>query len=265
MENTETTYTGPDGRLYCSNCHTPKQSRIEVFGERRLVACICKCEKEARDAENARYAQAEKMQEVRRFRSMGFTDRETMSHTFAGDDMKNPAVSKQVRDYVDEFKTLRKTGSGLLLYGPVGTGKSYMAACVVNALIEKGYPCMMTNFSRLVDAVNATWGERQRWLDSLTRFDLIAIDDLGVERDTEYSNENVTVIIDSLYRAKVPLVITSNYTPRQLTGENEIRRMRVYDRLLERCHPIEVNGESRRKEKGRENYRAMKELFQNKQ
>ena len=98
-------------------------------------------------------------------------------------------------------------------------------------------------------------------LDSLSRFELIAIDDLGIERDSEYTGENVQVIVDSLYRAKVPLIITSNYTPKQLTSEDEIRRKRVYDRLLERCHPIEVKGENRRKEKGRKNYATMKDML----
>lgn len=255
------TYTGEDGLLYCANCNTAQQSRIEVFGVTKVVPCVCKCMQEARQREEERQARLDKMQEVRRFRDMGFTDRDMMAHTFAADDGANPALTRAAHAYVDHFKEFRKAGKGLLLYGSVGTGKSFVAACIVNALIDMGYPCLMTNFSRLIDAVNAQWGERQTYLDSLSRFELIAIDDLGVERDTGYTNENVTVIVDSLYRAKVPLIITSNYTPKQLTGEDEIRRKRVYDRLLERCHPIEVTGESRRKEKGRKDYATMKEIL----
>ena len=89
----------------------------------------------------------------------------------------------------------------------------------------------------------------------------MAIDDLGVERDTEYMNEQITAIVDALYRAKVPLVITSNYSPRQMTGENEIRRKRIYDRLIEQCHPVEMPGESRRIIKGRQDYAEMKKLL----
>lgn len=257
----ENTYTGADGLLYCSNCHTAQQCRIEVFGMAKVVPCVCKCMNEAMEREKEREAQRAKMAEIRRFRDMGFTDRDMVAHTFAADDGANPALTKAAHAYVDHFKDFRKQGKGLLLYGSVGTGKSFIAACIVNALIEKGYPCLMTNFSRLIDSVNATWGERQTYLDSLGRFSLIAIDDLGVERDTAYTNENVTVIVDSLYRANVPLIITSNYTPKQLTGEDEIRRKRVYDRLLERCHPIEVTGESRRKEKGRKDYASMREIL----
>ena len=255
------TYTGADGLLYCSNCHTAQQCRIEVFGVEKIVPCVCKCMNEAMEREKEQDALRAKMAEIKRFRSMGFADRDMSAHTFAVDDGANPALTKAAKAYVDNFKDFRKQGKGLLLYGSVGTGKSFIAACIVNALIEKGYPCLMTNFSRLIDAVNATWGERQTYLDSLGQFSLIAIDDLGVERDTGYTNENVTVIVDSLYRAGVPLIITSNYTPKQLTGEDEIRRKRVYDRLLERCHPIEVTGESRRKEKGRKDYAAMKDIL----
>lgn len=254
-------YTGDDGLLYCSKCHTAQQCRIEVFGIAKIVPCVCKCMNEALEREKARQAHFDKMAEIRRFRDMGFTDRDMSAHTFEADDGANPALTKAAKAYVEHFNDFRKQGKGLLLYGSVGTGKSFVAACIVNALIEKGYPCLMTNFSRLIDSVNATWGERQTYLDSLGRFSLIAIDDLGVERDTGYTNENVTVIVDSLYRAKVPLIITSNYTPKQLTGEDEIRRKRVYDRLLERCHPIEVTGESRRKEKGRKDYAAMKNIL----
>jgi DNA replication protein DnaC len=206
--------------------------------------------------------QRELMDKISRYRSMGFADTDMRFHTFAVDDGTNPKITKAMQAYVENFKEFRKTGKGLLLYGPVGTGKSFFAACVCNALIDKGFPCLMTNFSRLTNVINgADWDEKQSCIDSLTRFSLIAIDDLGVERDTEFMNESVTTIIDSLYRAKVPVIITSNYAPRQLTDEGDIRRRRVYDRLLERCHPVEITGESRRKQKGREDYTTMRNIL----
>ena len=163
--------------------------------------------------------------------------------------------------YGEHFETLRRTGKGLLLYGDVGTGKSFFAACIVNALIDQGYPCLMTNFPQLVNEISALWEGKQEYINSLGRLALVAIDDLGVERDKEYMNEQVSVIIDSLYRAKVPMVITSNYTPKQLTTDSDIRRRRVYDRLLERCHPVLVDGPSRRKDIGRQDFHQMNALL----
>jgi len=182
-------------------------------------------------------------------------------YTFANDDGTQPQITRAMKAYVANFDEFSKEGKGLLLYGSVGTGKSFFAACVVNALIDQGKPCLMTNFSRMTNLINSTWDEKQDYIDGLTRYALVAIDDLGVERDTEFMNENVTVIIDALYRAKVPVIITSNYSPRQLTEECEIRRKRVFDRLLERCHPIAVVGESRRKQIGRSDYQKMKDIL----
>lgn len=257
----DNTYTGDDGLLYCVNCHTARECRIEVFGRVRVVNCICRCMEEERLREEERRKRLEELAEIQRYRDMGFADREMQAFTFSEDDGENPKITEAMKRYVEHFKGFRKSGKGLLLYGPVGTGKTFFAACVVNALIDKGYPCLMTNFSRLTNTISGMREGKQEYIDSLSRFALVAIDDLGVERDTEFMNESVTTIIDSLYRAKVPVIITSNYAPSQLTEEGEVRRKRVYDRLLERCHPIAVTGESRRKQKGRLDYKEMKNIL----
>lgn len=257
----DNTRVGEDGLEYCLTCGGARQCRIEVLDRIRVVPCLCKCMIEEREREEAQRKQAELVAQIRRYRDLGFADREMQAYTFANDDGAQPELSKAMRAYVEHFQEFSEDGKGLFLYGPVGTGKSFLVACVVNALIDTGLPCLMTNFSRLTNRISGMWEGRQEYIDSLSRFSLVAIDDLGVERDTEYMNESVTTIIDSLYRAKVPMIITSNYTPAQLVDEAEIRRKRVYDRLLERCHPIYVAGESRRKNKGRGDYRTMKSIL----
>lgn len=255
------TYLGEDGLLYCQRCHTARQSRVKVFGQVRTVNCICRCMAELRDRENELRKREERMAQIRRYRDAGFPDAEMQLCRFENDDGSTPELTKAMQAYVENFPTLRREGKGLLLYGNVGTGKSFLAACIVNALIDEGYPCLMTNFSRLTNKISGKWDGKQEYIDSLTRFALVAIDDLGVERDTEYMNESVTTIIDSLYRAKVPVIITSNYTPKQLTEDCEIRKRRVYDRLLERCHPVKVDGASRRKQIGRSDFAEMNRLL----
>ena len=254
-------YPGEDGLLYCRRCHTPRQRHITVGGTALTVCCLCRCMAEQRDREAAELKKREEMQRVRRYREAGFSSRELRGCTFAADDGARPETTAAMVAYVEHFETLRRAGKGLLLYGDVGTGKSFFAACIVNALIDQGYPCLMTNFPQLVNEISALWEGKQEYINSLGRLALVAIDDLGVERDKEYMNEQVSVIIDSLYRAKVPMVITSNYTPKQLTTDPDIRRRRVYDRLLERCHPVLVDGPSRRKDIGRQDFHQMNALL----
>jgi len=248
-----------DGLLYCRKCHTARQAQITVFGIDKTVPCICDCMAEALRKEDEDRKRYEKAREIQRYRDMGFPDQQLKLCTFDADDGKTPEITKAMKAYTEQFKYFRKEGKGLLLYGPTGTGKTYLAACIVNALIDKGYPCLMTDFSRLTNKISGMWEGKQEYIDSLCKFSLVAIDDLGVERDTEFMNETVTTIINNLYRAKVPLIITSNHSPKHLTGETEIRRQRVYDRLLESCFPVEVNGPSRRKQKGRDDYNDMKQ------
>jgi DNA replication protein DnaC len=149
----------------------------------------------------------------------------------------------------------------LVLMGDVGTGKTFAGGCIVNALEDLGHPCLMTSFSRLEKVLFDMKEGKRSFLDKLLLFDLVLFDDLGVERDTEYMTEQVTGILNSFYRAGIPMIVTSNYTPKQLTGAEDIRKKRVYDRLLERCHPILVDGESRRKQQGRHDYASMKNLL----
>lgn len=254
-------HIGDDGLLYCNRCHTARQSRINFLGQIKTVPCLCQCMAEEADRRERERKQREYMTKVMSNRAVGFPDKELQRCTFDADDGAAPALTNAMKAYVENFPQLRERGKGLLLYGNVGTGKTFLAACVVNALIDRGYPCLMTNFSRLANHIAGMWEGKQEYIDSLRMFALVAIDDLGVERDTEYMNENVTTIIDSLYRANVPMIITSNYTPKQLTEEKEIRKRRVFDRMLQVCHPIKVDGPSRRKDMGRDDFARMNKLL----
>lgn len=260
----EDTELGEDGFLYCTKCGSRRQRDVDLpDGSTMRVFFGCKCKQEAWAAEEAERREKEDAMRISSLRTAAFPDSDgNMLHcTFDNDDGARPEITAGMKKYCENFSDLRKSGKGILLYGTVGAGKSFFAACIVNELVSKGYRCMMTTFSRLANQISSLWEGKQEFIDDLTRYDLLAIDDLGVERDTEYMNEQITAIVDALYRAKVPLVITSNYSPRQMTGENEIRRKRIYDRLIEQCHPVEMSGESRRIIKGRQDYAEMKKLL----
>lgn len=238
-----------DGLLYCHKCNTPKQCRVELFGKIRTPMCLCKCEVEKQEAEEAERKRIERMQEIAKMRKIGFPESDMYDWTFANDDKSNAKISSAIQRYTEHFDTMRERGKGLLLYGPVGTGKSFYAACIVNELIDKGYPCMMTNFSRLVNTIQGMFEGKQEYIDRLNKFDLLVIDDLSAERDTEYMNEIVFTIIDSRYRAGLPLIITTNLTADEIKNPADIKKQRTYSRLLEMTIPIEVAGTDRRRKK----------------
>lgn len=254
-------YIDEEGLLCCGKCHTRKQTRIEFNGKILTPRCVCKCEQERLKAEEEERKNREKMIKIREYRKMGFPDAEMSRWTFEKDDKQNKKVSNIAERYVENFDEMRKKNKGLLFFGEVGTGKTFLSACIANALIDKGYPCLVTNFARLTNTISGMYDGKQEYIDGLDRFTLLVIDDLASERDTEYMNEIVMNIIDARYRSGKPLIVTTNLTSEELKNPQDVRKQRIYSRLLEMCIPIEVKGKDRRKEKLKEDYLELNKLL----
>ena len=250
-----------DGLLHCGKCNTPKQCFVEVFGAIRKPPCLCKCAIEAREREEEARRQYEFAEKVKRYRSVGFPESEMAKWNFAADDGSNPKMSAAMQNYVNHFDEFRKDGKGLLLFGSVGTGKTFLASCVANALIDKGTPALVTNFARIANTVQGLFEGRQEYYDSLNKFPLLVLDDLSAERKTEYMQEIVFNVIDARYRAKLPLIVTTNLTREELMNPADITYQRIFSRLFEMCTPIEIAGADRRHATLKNDIAATKQLL----
>lgn len=259
---TEGDYRNEDGLLICGKCHTQKECVLtKSDGTTRTVRCACECSvaQNAKEAEEKR--KRDRLQYLDSMRRTGFPDAEMREWTFAKSDHTDQKNENIARKYVANFDAMRSQGTGLLLCGSVGTGKSFLAAAIANELINQGTPCLMTNFSRIISRVSEKFGGDQKYLDDLNRFDLLIIDDLGSERDTEFTWEKVMNVVDARYRAGLPLIITTNLTLKDLADPSDIRRQRVFSRLKEMCVFLEVNGPDRRNKKMRDKMESAKLLL----
>lgn len=255
-------YRNEDGLLMCGKCHTQKECALtRSDGTTRTVRCACDCSvaRNANEAEEKR--KRDRMQYLDSMRRTGFPDAEMREWTFAKSDHTDQRNESIARKYVANFNAMREQGTGLLLCGQVGTGKSFLAAAIANELISQGTPCLMTNFSRIISRVSEKFGGDQKYLDDLDRFDLLVIDDLGAERDSDFTWEKVMNVIDARYRAGLPLIITTNLGPKDFTDRGDIRRQRVFSRLKEMCILLEVKGEDRRSKKMQGKLQTAKSLL----
>ena len=238
-------YIVNDGLIYCSKCHTPRQKRIEVSGKTIEPRCMCACQTEDYDRREQERKHREFLDIVAKNRSIGLPDSSLRKHTFENDLGYNPKQMRMAKRYVQHWEELRKNATGLLLWGDVGTGKSFIAGCIANALLDKGVPVIMTNFARLLNKLTDMYaGDRNAYIDSFKRYPLMIIDDLGVERNSEFAREQVFSVIDSRYRSELPMIVTTNLTLKELQHPEDLSRSRIYDRVLERCLPIRVNDQN---------------------
>lgn len=255
-------YRNEDGLLMCGKCHTQKECVLHKSdGTTRTVRCACECSVAQNTKEAEEKRKRDRMQYLDSMRRTGFPDAEMREWTFAKSDHTDQRNENIARKYVANFNAMREQGTGLLLCGQVGTGKSFLAAAIANELISQGTPCLMTNFSRIISRISEKFGGDQKYLDDLNRFDLLIIDDLGAERDSDFTWEKVMNVIDARYRAGLPLIITTNLGPKDFTDRGDIRRQRVFSRLKEMCVILEVNRSDRRSKKMQDKLTTAKSLL----
>ena len=120
----------------------------------------------------------------------------------------------------------------------------------------------MTNFSRILNTLTGMhFEDRNQFIDSLNRYSLLIIDDLGIERNSEFALEQVFNVIDSRYRSKKPLIVTTNLTLQELNTPSDLPHKRIYDRILERCVPVRINNRNIRQENASANLQEAKNIL----
>ena len=133
---------------------------------------------------------------------------------------------------------------GLLIYGDTGNGKTHAAACIANALIDECVPVMMTSFPRILSG----GFDKSSTIAEMNRYPLVVIDDLGAERQSDYSLEIMYLIIDERYKAKKPLIITTNLSFNrwnEIFGD-EVLTAAMVDRITCKAYVMNITGQSYR-------------------
>ena len=178
---------------------------------------------------------------MRRLKAEGFSDPAMLNWTFENDNGRSPQMHHAHR-YVEQWQTMRAENLGLLLWGGVGTGKSFLAGCIANALMEQKVPVCMTNFAHVVNELNSSFSGQNKVVDRLCRYPLLIIDDFGMERGTEYALEQIYNIVDSRYRSRKPLIVTTNLTLDEIRHPQDTVHARIYDACWKCVFPSPASG-----------------------
>lgn len=257
-------YDKDDNLLVCGKCLEHKEFNLDLWkpevyenGQKNNLVGIepryvirptlCKCERDRLAEEKARedamiFDRSKRENTARCFDLHGFSD-----VTFDKDDGQDAEASEVAHRFVDNFAAIRQAGQGMIFSGDTGGGKTYMAAMIANALLEKGYRVKFTSLSKLNQQMTENYGNnRASILRYIETCDLIVLDDLGTERDTSTANENAYQVIDTINRIKCPVIVTTNLSGRDMINEVEYKYKRNYSRIIERCKPVVFKTPDRR-------------------
>ena len=258
-------YINPtDGLKYCGKCHTPK----EAFYPADLQAqgftkhpVMCKCAAERREREESERREYERMSYMTMLRSEAFRDMPAAGWRFESAAVPTPQLAK-ARGYAQNWDEFKKAGIGLLLFGNVGTGKSYAAGCIANALIDRLESVLFVGMSDVVNRMQGNFGaDRDSYMTSLMRPELLILDDLGAERNTSFGKERVFDVINRRRLTGKPMIITTNIPIVTMQKAASLDERRIYDRILEVCVPIRFDGENFRRGNAKHNLEKVAQLL----
>ncbi len=260
MKGEYKTYIAEDGLLHCSNCGGDLERRlpVPVLG-REVFPTTCPCRQERFEKERKEAEARQHQIVVDANRGVCFREKRMREWDFEHDDGSTHAMDK-AREYIANWPLMRNEGIGLLLWGGVGTGKMYMAACIANALIDQEKRVLMTDFATIS---NISIFDSAEHVSSLSAYDLLIIDDYGAERNSQFALQNVFDVINRRWESGKPLIVTTNLELDSIKNveSDDITRARINDRILEMCKPIHIDGGSKRIVSGKQKMSTLKEVF----
>ena len=260
-------YVGDDGFLYCGICHTRKEFDLEISGRKPMrVPTLCDCAKAERQRREEEDRKRKRMERVASLKRDSLMDQKFKSCSFDTIEVtdENRRQVELCKRYAEKFDAMLAKNQGLLLYGSVGTGKTHLACCIGNHVMENLMPVFATSLVKIIRKASSFRNaeDENDFLSRVNMADLLILDDLGAERSTDYALEIVYNVIDSRYRIGKPMIVTTNLSLQEMTDTEDVRYKRIYDRIFEVCYPIEVTGKSWRMKEAASRFDEMKRMME---
>lgn len=171
-------------------------------------------------------------------------------------------AKRLAESFVDNYPAV---DAGLLLMGPVGVGKTHLAAGLVKKLaLEKGARCRWCDFSDLLAEIKKRYAgnafDEYTILEPLVTAEILCLDDLGSMKIRDWTLDLLSYVINQRYVNHRLVIATTNYLdepPREETLAEFARRDetlaerigdRLRSRLLEMCKTVHLGGRDFRRE-----------------
>ena len=165
------------------------------------------------------------------------------------DRSKCPKAYDICRVYAKNFPLCGSQGIGLFITGAVGTGKTHLVAAIIDYIARvhkrKVYDIIFISSVNLLFRIKFSFDSKttEALIEELEEASLLAIDDLGVEKSSDWTHEIFYKILDSRYSKQRPTILTSNFTDAEL---KEKMSERIVSRIYEMCNGVKITCEDYR-------------------
>ncbi|HWB32858.1 MAG TPA: ATP-binding protein [Acidobacteriaceae bacterium] len=164
------------------------------------------------------------------------------------------AAHLHARKFVEGYP-IETAGTGLLLTGSIGVGKTHLAVGILQALVaERGAAGLFYDYRDLLKQVQNSYNQsvaatELEVLRPVFEAEVLVLDELGAAKPTDWVWDTVAHILNTRYNDRRTTIITTNYpnaAPLGAKGEETLgdrigERMR--SRLQEMCVVVEMHGE----------------------
>lgn len=163
----------------------------------------------------------------RRFETFGITQ-------------ENKAAYERCYHYAQQFVP---NSEGLLLIGGVGTGKTHLSVAIMHELMKKNIYGLFITVPDLLQKIRSGFDKKneqaEAFMQAIQRAQLLILDDLGAEKNNEWTQEQLYMIVNARYESMLPTIITSNCSVEEL----KIRiGTRSVSRIIEMCDGVICKG-----------------------
>jgi len=237
---------------------------LSLFGNPFRPLPVCECRKRRFEQEQRELQLSKKRDKVKSLYGDGLIDDELKRASFSSFEVRpgTEEAYQMAKRFVSNFSNQT---FGLYMFGPVGTGKSHLAASIHKELLKQGCSSVYIDVTQLFGLAKSSFNRQskktdQDYIQAAIKCDLLTLDEIGLSPLSEYEFKMLFQILNGRkgkltnFTSNLDLNQLESWFQRDKHGNMLDEHGRLFDRLLGSSQPVRVATDSYRK------YKAMQRL-----